>query len=222
MSHFFFVLILPFLFEVGNNVAAAALRQTSFFSERGADLLGVFGVVLFLGPLWALVHRLVRVAAHPRLRTIEQGVADVLEQVVGCETDLERQATVQALLGRLGVDGYLLYVRRKDDSFDVISSAPDLPAAAHLSISRHLRDYFRTNPGFLDLSTAPFEWRLFFHQFELKRLVEATRARYVLPIGLGSSLRGLLFIADGPAGSDVCRDTLAKDFGHVGLAITRT
>ena len=63
-----------------------------------------------------------------------------------------------------------------------------------IPLSDALRKFLVREPQFHDLEQAPYEWRYFFLQFELYRLQHFTGCGYLLPICLGPSLRGLLFI----------------------------
>ena len=63
-------------------------------------------------------------------------------------------------------------------------------------ISQMLLKFLSKRTRAIDLEQLPFEWSLFFLQFELERLRQERPARYLIPVKLGESLRGLLFVSN--------------------------
>ena len=65
-------------------------------------------------------------------------------------------------------------------------------------MSEGVRKFLGRRRHFVDLQTVAFEWPFFFYQFELHRIRKGTGCRYMLPVSVGESLRGLLLLPDGP------------------------
>ena len=82
-------------------------------------------------------------------------------------------------------------------------------------------EFLAGHRGFIDLDEAAYEWRYFFHQFELYRLQLQTGARYLLPITLGTSLRGLLLLPDREQPLLPGDESVAESVNTVGLEAVR-
>ena len=202
------------------------MKKAAFFSEIGAEILGVLIVILVLKPLWTILERLIELLTIPKLRRIEQGVDRALEAVVDAENDTDRRTEAGELFEGLGVRHYAFYARARNGTFEIsISRMPgepgNNPLPAAFPLSKHLREFLGRKRTFVDLYNVPMEWACFFQQFELYGIREGTRCRYLLPICLGKSVRGLLLLPGGRDEEAICKDPIASNLGALGMAAIR-
>ena len=182
--------------------------------------------MLVLKPLWTALERLIELVTIPKLRRIEQGVDSTLEAVVDAENETDRRTEVGQLFDQLGVRKYAFYARGRKGAFEICisrmhSEPGNNPATAAFPLSKHLREFLGRKRTFVDLHNAPMEWECFFQQFELYGIRERTRCRYLLPICLGKSVRGLLLLPDGRDEEAICKDPVASNLGALGMAAIR-
>lgn len=91
--------------------------------------------------------------------------------------------------------------------------------ASHLELSTQLLDFLSRQKGLINLDRVALEWRFFFVQFELHRLQQDLRDRYLLPLRLGKSLRGLLLLPDRERGERLLvRSSVPREIGILSLA----
>jgi hypothetical protein len=211
--------VLPLAFEALEQVADRLLSGTSAIlrSQTGTSIVSVLVVVLVFGPLWRILERLFLAVAVPQARHVQRRVAEALERLAcqppgaPCEDELAR------LFADLGAEGYAFYARSPNDAFGLTGAWLFRVPPAEVELSAAVREYLAERPRFHDLAGLAYEWRYFFFQFELTRLGRAVGCRYLLPVTLGPSLRGLLFLPEGPAQERISRDALAGDLASVGL-----
>jgi hypothetical protein len=99
-------------------------------------------------------------------------------------------------------------------------ASPEAPGQLpdSFEFSHELRHFLGKRRHFIDLHAMAFEWPFFFHQFELFRLSHATRCRFLLPISVGDSLRGLLLLPDTPATPALANPAISPNLNNLGLA----
>jgi hypothetical protein len=148
-------------------------------------------------------------------------VVEALERLAAQPAGAATAAELARFFDDLGIDAYVFYSRCGADAFAATASRTSGPVAPRLDLSDGLRDFLASRPTFVDLTHLAFEWRYFFHQFELARLARASGGRYLLPVCLGPSLRGLLLLPDGEAQERVSRDALAAQVSSLALEAVR-
>jgi hypothetical protein len=221
-SYVAMVLIVPAAVVVAEEMTKSLFIRVPSISERGAELVAIAGVVAVL----PLIHKTIEFAAGrlfvPRLPLIEREIDRVLEAVVDEDTEEDRRATVAQLFDRLGVAGYAFYARGRQGVFQLHLHRLSKSPLESIALSPSLRDFLSSRHTFVDLYSVPFEWRYFFHQFDLYHLEKATGCRHLLPICLGKSMRGLLLLPHGLTEDNVSRHPTATDFGSLGIAAIST
>ena len=190
------VAVLPLAFEYAKDLSENWLVYAGLFSHRASQILGVLAVLLLIEPLRRVAKHIVVVLSVLRLRTVERTVANALESIVDNRLATDPRGEVARLFRELSIEQYVFYSRLRPGTLDVALSQMDAEPAVQLAVSHHLLHHLGEQEGFLDLDSVPFEWRHFFHQFELLRLRHHTRCRYLLPLCLGPSLLGLLMLPE--------------------------
>lgn len=165
-----------------------------------------------------LVERYMAYLMVPGLRRIEKAVEGSLEGIVGLpDTAAVRQAAAR-FFEEMRMAGALLYRRSAEGRMERLLGSGEAPAV--VCPSERLQRYLAQGAGTaLDLRNVALDWRCFFLQHELFRLERETGCRYLLPIRLGSSLRGLLLLPDGADSRRVCRDLTGAEVGKLGLVV---
>lgn len=221
-SYVAMVLVVPAAVVVVEEIAKDVFKRVPSISDRGTELVAIAGVVAVL----PLIHRTIELGAGrlfvPRLPLIEREIDRVLEAVVDADTQDDRRATVAQLFDRLGITGYAFYARGRQGVFQLHLHRLSKSPVESICLSPSLRDFLAERHTFMDLYSVPFEWKYFFHQFELYQLERTTGCRHLLPICLGNSMRGLLLLPHGLTEDNVSRHPTATEFGSLGIAAIST
>jgi hypothetical protein len=215
------VAVLPLVFEYAKDLSENWLTHKGLFGHRASQILGVLAVLLVIKPLHRAVERFVVMLSAPRLRTIERAVANVLESIVDDRLVTDPREEVARLFREWSVEQYVFYSRLRPGILDIALSRMDAEPPVQLVVSHHLFHHLCKQQGFLDLDSVPFEWRHFFHQFELFRLQHHTRCRYLLPLCLGPSLRGLLLLPEHATEAALRHDSLVSRLSAIGVEVVR-
>lgn len=169
--------------------------------EVGADILSLLAFVLLVPFMHQHIERLLlhlslaRFDSLRRLRTIERKIGTALELLLDTQ-DPRKIGNIRRALSTCGIKEYVFLARKEKRTFvsSVNCGSPAQPD--QLVISQMLLKFLSKRIRAIDLEQLPFEWSLFFLQFELERLRQERPARYLIPIRLGESLRGLLFVSN--------------------------
>jgi hypothetical protein len=129
-----------------------------------------------------------------RLRTIERKIGTALELLLDTQ-DPRKIDNIRRALATCGIKEYDFFARKGKRSFMSSVSCGSPVAPDQIVISKMLLKFLAKRTRVIDLEQLAFEWDLFFLQFELERLRQERPARYLIPIKLGESLRGLLFVS---------------------------
>jgi hypothetical protein len=164
------------------------------------------------------LHEVLLFISLPRLRKIEHTVEHALETIVDAHTLEERSRLVSELFETLRVPGYLFYSRGAQACFNADINKLDRDVPPVIELSPALRKFLGQRHRFVDLHTMAFEWRYFFHQFELHRIAQATGCRYLLPVSVGDSLRALLLIPEGPGESVMANPAVSANINNFAIA----
>lgn len=215
------VFVLPLLFTYIKDVSQDVLRHMGL-GHRGAHVVAILIVVGLVEPVAkALEHFVALVTLPAKLRSLEHAVAGMLDSILDNRSGLDPHREVARLLLDCGVEQYVFYSRVAEGNVEMALSHMDVEVPSGLPLSEHLRQHLSTQKGFLDLDTTPFEWQHFFYQFELLRLQQQTRCRYLLPLCLGPSLCGLLLLPDRIPEEAINHESLAGRLSAIGLAVVR-
>ncbi len=208
----------PLLVHFAEESVPAFLRSGPFFGERGADMVSIMAAVLLFPIVHEKLHELLLAISEPKLRRIEHSVEHALEKIVDAEDDAARAAMVSELFEHLKVPAYLFLSRRSKGVFVVDINKLGEGAPREIDMSEGARKFLGKRRHFVDLQTVAFEWPFFFYQFELHRIRKGTGCRYMLPVSVGESLRGLLLLPDGPGEKVISHPAVTENINNVGIA----
>lgn len=142
---------------------------------------------------------------YSHLQAIEHRVSRALELLFDTR-DPRSLGQVRRALAACGVRDYAFFARRGKRTFEssVLRHTTELPD--QIQVSKMLLKFLGRTRTPIDLAHLAFDRKLFFVQFEIERLVDRLIKRpkkktsdshcYLLPILLGNSVRGLLFLFD--------------------------
>lgn len=214
----FIAVALPFMFEAGENLVQAIFQDTMLLSSAGTQVLSVTVVVLVLAPAWRFLERFFKLISVRDLRRIEKDVESTLEKLIDTTDVSDIREDIAQALARMNVNGYAFYNRAIKERFDLQMSRnwpTDLPAT--LQVSESLRVFFGRRQSIVDFKQLAFDWTLFFFSFELKRFEKTTRCRYLLPICLGPSVRGILIVPEDARSCHQISQFVTESMNTVGL-----
>jgi hypothetical protein len=238
--HLVLLVLLPVLFELTNGFASKLLGKTPYLSETGQDVLAIVLVLLLLQPLQAALTRLITWITVPGLRDVARTVDSTLEVLGETADPATAAAEATRVFAEQGLDRYALYRRdgagrlvllvdRLGEAQGAVGSQGVQPQEMgrlprEIPLSDALRRHLGERPDtVLDLQQVPGQWAHYFAQFELGRLEALTGCRYLLPIRLGTSLRGLLLL---PGGEEVqappLNDLEAAEYGKLGVVLVES
>lgn len=212
-------LLLPFLFEGLENFAQDLLKQTPFFSERGASILGLVMVVVLLGPLWRLLGQAITWLTVRRFAQVKRAVTTTMLAILEADDDTDFRERALAMFRELGIQDFVFYRRGRGDTFDMTIRGVAVCPAARIVISPMLRATLGHEASFIDTESIAFEWRYFFEQFELQRLRNITGCRHLLPISVGGSVRGVLGLPDNEESRQLSRSAMAPQLTEFGMSL---
>ena len=215
--------LLPVTFETLEGFAGDALATVGslLHSEQGIAVITTLLTIAVLGPLWSLLQRVFTLVSAPRARIVERSAAEALERMVSTPMDADTSEEIERFLAQAGIHHYSLYAREGHGAFRLTQRRLEGGATEQFTISPMLRDFFAARPRFLDLHDAPYEWSYFFQQFELLRLQQSLECRFLLPICLGPSVRGLLVLPNDEQVARSTQEVFAENVGRVGLDAVR-
>lgn len=189
--------VLPALFEWAENLVQTALQGTILLSSVGTQIMSIAIVVLVLAPSWRLLNRIVKLLTVRDLRRMEGDVEKTLEQLIESSDAIDMRDEISQALHRMGIAAYAFYRRRAGGRFELQMSR-DWPTKlpSTMEMSRSLMTFLGRRQALVDYERVAFEWSFFFRACEMYRLEKMTRYRYLLPVCLGPSVRGLLITPD--------------------------
>ena len=212
-------LLLPFLFEVLENLAQDLLRQTPFFSTKGSSILGLIMVVVLLGPIWGIVGRVISSLTVRRFTKVQRVVSDAMLELLDGDGDIDFRERSLKMFSTLGIKDFVFYRRTSGKDFDMTIRGIGGNPIQRVAISRMLRECLGGESSFIDTEGIVFEWKYFFQQFELQRLRNATGCRYFLPINIGRNMLGVLGLPDNEESKQLSRFAVAPKMTEFGLSV---
>ncbi|MFY9822606.1 MAG: hypothetical protein WAM82_14570 [Thermoanaerobaculia bacterium] len=198
------------LLKLSENAMEAGVKLFSDVTgipESGSKILGLSAFVLLVPPAHRRIERFLlhlsliklnlrsrRPLILLRLHQIEEKIATALELLLNTQ-DPRGIGQIRDALSACGINEYTFMSRKEGRIFANSVSCSSSAQPDQLEISEMLLEFFRKHRAALDLDQLPYEWSTFFVQFELERLRMERPAKYLIPIKLGESLRGLLFVS---------------------------
>jgi hypothetical protein len=186
----------------------SGIERVSDLSETGSSALSLLAFVVLAPSTNRYIERillrlsLAKLDLRPRfsislrrLRTIERKIGTALELLLDTQ-DPRKIANIRRALATCGIKEYVFFARKGKRSFMSSVNCGSPVAPDQIVISKMLLKFLAKRTRVIDLEQLAFEWDLFFLQFELQRLRQERPARYLIPIKLGESLRGLLFVSN--------------------------
>ncbi len=216
----FLTLILPFVFEVLENLANEILRQTPFFSATGASILGLVMVVFVLGPIWNLIGRVISTLTVRRFGKVQKIVSQYMKEVLELDPQSDYREKALDMFQQLGITDFVFYSKiANEEGYEMTLCGAGNDPADRIRVSKMLRDRLSQVGSFVDVEGILFEWTYFFEQFELRRLRRATGCRYFLPVAIGGCLRGFLGLPDNEQSRELSRFAVAPKLTEFGMSL---
>ena len=220
LSYLLLAFILPVLIEVSQSIATEVMGHLQVASKRGAEVFGIVLAVFVLLPIERHLLRFLTSLSIRKLKVIESRVADAVDSICEVFDSGERRQRISDSLAGCGIGCYALYFRASPSRFVLYSHAFDSPTVTvpEVTLSEHIRKALQEHEGFVDLEQVCKEWPMFFQQFEFFRIEKQLGCRYLLPIKLGDSLRGILMLPETSENKEMARDPLARPLSNFGVA----
>jgi hypothetical protein len=172
-------------------------------------------------PVWKVLGQGLRTVVNPKLSRTEQTVTRWLEEIVESGSETGRPKSISKLFQELKIENYSIYLRARHGVFALGVDSSKADAPPHLKPSAYLRENLLAGRRtFVDFENVSREWRYYWHQFELGRIEQETGCRYLLPICIGKSVRGLLMLGTGT--DELCRDDFAEQFDAIAVSAVST
>jgi hypothetical protein len=155
-----------------------------------------------------------------RLLTIERRVRDALELLLNPQDPKGIGQIRQAML-TCGVKEYTFLSRKESLVFVNSVTCGHSSPPDQITVSPMLLEFLAKRKHVIDLEQLAYEWHLFFLQFELERLRLERPAKYLIPIKLGESLRGLLIISNAADERVLAGEHVAGGISDIALVTTQ-
>lgn len=179
------------LFDFSDYIVSAA--DNVFVSRSGMRIILAIVVVAVAPWVAKTLRKICRYVFMHDVYKMEQDVAASLEKVF--DESAEKSESICKVLSCVKINSFVFYERVTRDEFRRIGFknwAEGVPEM--MSMSTRLRQRLGTKRELLDFSQLPYSSEWFFESFELWRLHLLTNGALMLPICLGTSVRGLLFV----------------------------
>ena len=213
-------ILLPALIEVSQWVSVKVMTGLALSTVRGAEIFGIAIAVFVLVPMERYLHRLLTRMSVRKLSQIEERVSEAVESICEVNDSEERQKHIEEALNGFGITSFSLFFRQKPDRFVLYSCSDDSSTVAvkEITLSNHILNALRNHDGFIDLKLVCRDRDFFFHQFELFRIEKKLNCRFIMPIKLGKSLRGLLLLPKSGNHDKITRTPMAVQLSNFGVA----
>ena len=179
------------LFDFSDYIISAA--DNFFVSRSGMRIILAVVAVAVAPRVTKMLRKVFRYVCMHDVYKMEQDVAAALEKVF--DESAEKSESICKVLSCVKINSFVFYERVTRDEFRRIGFknwAEGVPEM--MSMSTRLRQRLGTKRELLDFSQLPYSSEWFFESFELWRLHLLTNGALMLPICLGTSVRGLLFV----------------------------
>lgn len=212
-----FSLLLPVGSEVANGFLGDLLEDSGLFSGLGNRTMGILLTVTVMTWLWKRAENLLRRLFVRGLGRVEVQVERTLEAAFDGEGESVR-SRLDGVLHDAGVEEWAFYRRVSDGGFRLAAGTGWRPRTGAFSASGHLVGALGGAKHVVERPALAMDVGLFFESFELRRLMDALGAESVLPISLGTSLRGVL-ATPRPPGEFYSQDDVAAEVNDAGVEL---
>jgi hypothetical protein len=223
-----FAVAVPCLAEFSEQLVGMVFEGSVLSSRIGDELLGILVVVLLFSPCWNLLTERMRRLSVRRLPQVEREASRALESLFDEDPALDFRDALHASLAEIPILRYAVFARVSNKTFSLVASrsvSENMPD--RFEASRHLQRRLAKDCPAVDFSTLAYDRSLFFHSFELQRIgiqlsggTSQTPSGCLLPIRLGTSLRGFLFAPDNDehASPELSNEDISETVNNLGLA----
>lgn len=211
--------LMPLLFEIVNGTLPAWLDSLDIFLPGASGIASFLLVVVLMQPMQRGLEAAFRQIASRTLNQVQRRVDALLEDALATSGQQALPAQVERLFEELGIRGYALYTRTGPCSFDI--ELDRLAGKPSFSLSQGLCRRLARSETVIDLDMVHAEWRYFFDQFELHRLAQCTRGRYLYRVRIGGALNGILVLGNSAAAQGIARDGFAETASALGIVLSK-
>lgn len=180
------------LFDIADYIKDSTF-DNMFVSRSGMRIISAIVIVTIAPGTIRFLHKACRRFFMRNVYRMEQNVATAIEKIF--DESSNKVESIFNVLSSVNITSFVFYERVSRDDFRCIVSgnwAEKVPET--LSLSEQLRGRLGESHELVDFNQLPYRLELFFLSFELWRLHLATNGALLLPICLGTSVRGLLFV----------------------------
>ncbi len=185
--------LIPIFSEICESLVEDAFHESFLQSENGEKVLSIAVIVLVLGPTWDVLQSLSKRFSVRNLVRIEDGIESTLEIILDDSGDFDVRDEIYEQLRQLGVEQYAFYARTNENEFSLIlKNGWQGTSADSFRMSPFLRRYLGRHPQVIEIDHVSHEHDLFFQSFELYKIGSRLHASCLMPICLGTSVRGVI------------------------------
>ncbi len=200
--------------------------------EYGAKALGLSTFVLLIPPIHRLIERFMLFLSMTkmslkrpyvslrRLAKIEKKIQGALDLLLNLR-DPRNIGQIQQALLTCGITEYAFFSRKDKSTFAGSVTCGNLGVSGEIELSPLLLGFLAKQKKAIDLKQLAYRWDLFFFQFELERLRQELAAKYLIPINLGESLRGLLIISNDADQRALAGEGVTESITDIALVTTQ-
>ena len=187
------VFALPLATRLIGESLASVRSDNVFVSKSGMRIISAVIFVIVVPGLARFFRKLCRRVFMRKVYRMEQDVAVAIEKVF--DESMNTGESIYKVLSCMRISSFTFYERVSKDGFrSVVSRNWARRTPEMLSLSGELRQQLGNNHELVEFTSIPYRPELFFVSFELWRLHLGTGGALMLPICLGMSVRGLLFV----------------------------
>ena len=217
MTAMLVVFALPFASTLLRDFLPRSVQDNVFISSAGAQLISAIACGVLFPAIVRMGRKLIRRVFMHDVYKMEQNVASAIEKVF--DESMDTKDSIANVLSCMKISSFAFYERETMDNFRAILSRNwpvCLPES--LSVSGMLRGLLGSCHEVIDFAQLPYRPEYFFASFELWRIHLKTEGALLLPICLGTSVRGLLFVKGEKEVSIPTAPTLVDSLNSFGLS----
>lgn len=212
-------IVLPIVFQFVENLTVDATRELGFFTQQGGQMAGILAVVLLLQPLLRLFENFFSRLSDPLHSKTSQKADILLEASISSNNTSDIESLIDKLLIDLNLREYVLFSRVEENSFTSSINKTNSDYSP-IELSSQMIKMLRNHKKGVRLNNFHMEWKFFFLQFELARARDLLGYGFIVPLCLGNSLRGFLFVPDKVAEDKSSKTNSAQLINDLGVLTT--
>jgi hypothetical protein len=223
LSYALIAVIIPLMVAVTDHSLTHLIESFSgplYIPERGAEFLAVLLGLVLLAPFQRSIEEMFRRVLFRDVGKATACISSTLENLSIADPML-RDQFIREAMDYCGVEEYCFYAREGRERLRLGPCQMGSATPREHSVSRFLCRFLARRNRPISLRTLPFEWPLFFYQFELFRLFQATQTQLCVPVTLGGNLRGLILVARTKKLRDPAEDLMFGEIRYLGLTAVR-